>query len=221
MTGNRIRVHRAISLNRHCSKTALRDECNQGVRTEHMLMDAQTPKNIENGKQLVIAKMKLQPTCLRKLGPFFSMKLSMKKLQFSGLMGTPICHPELSIHQDASVSFVLFTKVWKPKCQCRTDVRRYQKWYYNQSWGNGYDAALLPTTEPAESITPADVLAGLRTLCFARWPLLGSKCGFQEFLPQHFLMKYLLDLLRHYSFHSFRSLDLLCTFYSFSVLGRN
>ena len=46
----------------------------------------------------------------------------------------------------------------------------------------GSYAALLPSSETAESIPIDDVLAGDWTFWFARWPLGLSTCGFQEFL---------------------------------------
>ena len=64
---------------------------------------------------------------------------------------------------------------------CRTDVQLYQKWYCNQSWGNGSDAVLSPSHEPAESILSADVLVGRWTLWLFIDRFLGHNANFRNF----------------------------------------
>ena len=58
----------------------------------------------------------------------------------------------------------------------------YQKWYYNQSWGNGSDAAFLLSPETTESIPAADVLAGDEPFDLLVDRFLGQSVDFRIFL---------------------------------------
>ena len=143
------------------------------------------------------------------LALWFSQIFPLSRPGDSGLVGLGLFN---SLHFPWKVKHVLW---------CRGDVRLYQEWYCNQFWGYGSDAVLPPSPEPAESIPPADMLVGRWTLWFVHWPLLGSKCEFQELVPPYFSMNYRHCCLQHYRFHSLCGLSLWYTFCRFLVLGKS
>ena len=102
---------------------------------------------------------------------------------------------------------------------CRADIR-HQKWYCNQSWGNGSDAVLSPSSDPAESTPLADVWVRDEPFYLFVDHFFGQSTNLRTFFL-FFLTKYRFCCLQHYRPHSLFGLSSFCTFWHFLFLDKS